>query len=644
MATVFQRLGPFEILEEIGRGGMAVVFLATDTRHNRRVALKIVRIGSDREAREILEAERLGAQLQEQFSRVCRHVPALYEYGTEGPYFYIAMEYLEGQNLSDAISGGPMQPDRAVAVAIELCRVLELAHSFGPTIAGKVNRSLIHGDLKPRNVRITTDNQIKVLDFGIAKALSLSRKVTRNDFGSIAYLSPERLESCDIDAYADFWAVGVLLYEMVGGVQPFQAPDTRRLEKRILSRRSPEPLHGRCPVGLQAVVAKLLGPYPSDRYGTANAIREDLERFTSERQTEAERQGWPTRASDEPPTRRTRPAVDIDEEATRRTSALAQDPTLVTFRQVDEAGMGAVVPAIPKTTPLRKWLLRAVLLILVLALVGNELRVAAAAGRLARTMPSQQLEGLAGAWSRYDALAQRSATGLGVMALKRSLTQQTLALAERLITTYRTPVPVVWEAQWTMAREALARAVTLAPGDARLKAALRYCEGHLHRINGEARKSRKQTLAAREELTQAVTAFREAAELRPDWPDPFLGLARTFIQGLEDVDRGADALNQARRRGYPPGERETTLLAEGHRTRGDTLARIARKLAGMPQEQEHLCRAVEAYRQALTLYGEVVSLDVVNSIRVAQRAIKRLEERLAGLTDTPCHQSSGPPS
>lgn len=195
-----------------------------------------------------------------------------------------------------------------------------------------------------------------------------------------------------------------------------------------------------------------------------------------------------------------------------------------------------------------------------------------------------------------------------------------------------------------MAREALARAVSLAPGDAKLKAALRYCEGHLHRINGEARKSRKQSVAAREELTQAVTAFREAAELQPDWPDPFLGLARTFIQGLEDIDRGADALNQARRRGYPPGERETTLLADGHRTRGDTLARTAGKLAGMPQEQEHLCRAVEAYRQALTLYGEVVSLDVVNSIRVAQRAIRRVEERLARLTDTPCLQSSGPPS
>src|SRR6185436_16379831 len=146
---------------------------------------------------------------------------------------------------------GPLAPERAARVAVQLCQFLEAAHGFEATIDGRHLRSLLHGDLKPRNIRVLDGDRIKVLDFGIAKALSLSRKVTRNDFGSIAYLSPERLETGEIDAHADFWAVGVLLYEMVGGVQPYKAADTRRLEQQILARRSPIPLDHNCPVALQ---------------------------------------------------------------------------------------------------------------------------------------------------------------------------------------------------------------------------------------------------------------------------------------------------------------------------------------------------------------------------------------------------------
>src|SRR5882724_6416474 len=152
--------------------------------------------------------------------------------------------------------------------------------------------------------------RVKVLDFGIAKALSLSRKVTRNDFGSIAYLSPERLGSGEIDPQSDFWAVGGL---------PFQAPDTRRLEQRIQSRQPPTSLGGRCTPGLAAVIGKLLAGRPEDRYGSAAAIREDLERVIAGGETQAEHEGWPARALDEPATRRTRPPETIVDEVTRRT-------------------------------------------------------------------------------------------------------------------------------------------------------------------------------------------------------------------------------------------------------------------------------------------------------------------------------------
>src|SRR6185369_16378167 len=165
----------------------------------------------------------------------------------------------EGENLSDVIARGPVAAERAIDMTLQLCRFLEAAHGFETTIDGRQLRSLVHGDLKPRNIRVLAGDQIKVLDFGIAKALSLSRKVTRNDFGTFAYLSPEWFDSGgNIDSHVDLWAVGVLLYEMVAGVQPFVAADTRRLEQRIRSRQPVALFAAGCPAGLQAIVSKLL--------------------------------------------------------------------------------------------------------------------------------------------------------------------------------------------------------------------------------------------------------------------------------------------------------------------------------------------------------------------------------------------------
>src|SRR5204863_3016163 len=130
------------------------------------------------------------------------------------------------------------------------CRFLDAAHQFRTTIDGREFWSLVHGDLKPRNVRLAESGDIKVLDFGIAKALSLSRKVTRNDFGSMPYLSPERLESTEVDAQADLWALGVILYELLAGGALFQAADTRRLEEQIRGGYSRRPLSPSTPIAL----------------------------------------------------------------------------------------------------------------------------------------------------------------------------------------------------------------------------------------------------------------------------------------------------------------------------------------------------------------------------------------------------------
>jgi tetratricopeptide (TPR) repeat protein len=259
------------------------------------------------------------------------------------------------------------------------------------------------------------------------------------------------------------------------------------------------------------------------------------------------------------------------------------------------------------------------------------MNVARTANRLAATVPTLELPALGEAWDDYESLNRRPFR-TGLSRLEQALTQQTRVLSDAVIANYRTATPSVRETQWRLAREALAHAVNAAPS-AQLRASLRYCTGHLHRIDGEARKARGRTVEAQQQFTDAVAAFREAAELRPDWPDPFLGLARTFIYGLEDVDRGADALAQAKRFGFTSGDRETTQLADGYRARGDTLARTARTLAGLPKEQEYLTRAAEAYRQALDLYANVATFgDVARTMRLTRRALGRVDQRIADLS------------
>jgi hypothetical protein len=379
------------------------------------------------------------------------------------------------------------------------------------------------------------------------------------------------------------------------------------------------------------VISKLLAGRPEDRYPSAAAIREDLARVIAGQHTQAEQQGWPTRGPDEAPTQRTRPAARVDDEVTRRTREpkVAHETTVVQPGHL--AGQTPPSSRPPGRPVSRRPVFLTILLLMALATACNEIGVAARARRLAASVPTRELDGLGKVWDQRDALRRRS-LGIGVIGLEQALAEQTGMLGDRVIANYRTALPSVRETQWRSAREALARAVSVVP-TRRLQASLRYCDGHLHRIDGEARKARGKTVEAQREFTEAVTAFREAAELRPNWPDPFLGLARTFIYGLEDVDRGADALAQAQRFGYTPGDRETTQLADGYRARADALARTARTLAGLAQEQDYLTRAAEAYRQALDLYGKVVSFaDVARTMRLTQRALGQIEQRIAVLS------------
>jgi serine/threonine protein kinase len=676
VTTVFQRVGPYEIVREIGRGGMAAVFLADDTRHARQVALKLVPISHDREGQEILEAERWGARLQERLAEACGMVPRVYEEGDQPPYYFIAMEYVEGENLSDFIARGPACAADATRIAAGLGRFLETAHQFKTSIDGREFWSLVHGDLKPRNVRLAETGEIKVLDFGIAKALSLSRKVTRNDFGSMPYLSPERLESTEVDARADLWALGVILYELLSGTPPFQAVDTRKLEQQIRAGYPRRPLPSSCPTALQAIVSRLLAPELTDRYDSAGAVLADLALFEAGHPPQALADGYP-RKLDEAPTRRTRPPDDSMSEATRRTDrapvpAIAAATALASASPVESPGANTTAepPVVPRTAshapfppPVvprtgshvspappfpsrvrtrRRRPLRTFMLLGALLLVCNELSVGFKASRVAAQVMTRDLDGMDDAWGDYRVLSHRSYLRAGIVGLEETLAARVQRLADQVIANYRSTQPTVRERQWRAAQRNLQQALVLSPHNDALKASLRYCEGHLHRIDGEAEKLRHRSGAANQHFTEAVTAFREAAELQRDWPDPFLGLARTFIYGLEDIDRAADALTQAQKLGYTTGDRETAQLADGYRARGDSLWQTARRLADMPQESEYLQRAGDAYRQAQGLYERIPGFPgVAVNLRRTRKALEQIDDRTAERAGDPEREDPG---
>ena len=116
-----------------------------------------------------------------------------------------------------------LPPERAVSIALDILDVLVKAHNFQTVIEDRAHRGIIHGDIKPRNIRITAAGQVKVLDFGIAKAVSMTRSITFNQFGSIPYSSPERLQTGDMDARSDVWSVAIVLFEMLTGKPYFEA-------------------------------------------------------------------------------------------------------------------------------------------------------------------------------------------------------------------------------------------------------------------------------------------------------------------------------------------------------------------------------------------------------------------------------------
>ncbi len=586
IAPAGRKLGKYEIRQKLGRGGMADVYLANDTELGSSVALKLIEYSADPEAAEMIEAERRGARLQAHLAAVDTRVAAIYEIGDRDGYFFVAMEYVEGQDLSELLRRGPVMPEFAVDVALAVAETLDHAHSLAVAIDGKDYQGIIHGDIKPKNIRIDKRGEVRVLDFGIAKALSLSRHLTRNSFGSVPYASPERLDFGEVNALSDLWSLGVMLYEMITGLQPYHSDSTERLERMILSRIPPPPAPDPCPEPLRRILSKALAPDPSLRYQKAGEFAADLLKF---------RHGAEVRISDQ------------DLEATRRTfrqSTYSGDATRRTSQPVGQA----FPPANPnrKRSPVTRsftYFMRAVALVVLSSFlyatwaVVSEYLLWKHGQQLERNIETEQLTDPDQIWSRWTELSKRNPSSLLLYGPRKLVRQKFLDAADLVIGNYRSNSQAVYEKDWERARTMAARALSVDPDNA-ARYRVRIAEGQIARINGTAHNDSA-------ELNLAVDKFTEAQHLMPKAPDPELGLARVYVYGLKDIDRAYQALQQAAKLGYPLGNREKLQLADGYRARADSTWWDSRKVRGMPEEKDQIQRAADDYKRSLQLYQEV---------------------------------------
>jgi len=261
--------GKYRILEEIGHGGMGIVYKAEDMKLTRTVALKFLppELSSDPEARErFLQEARAAAALSH--PNIC----TIYEVNESEDNPFIAMEYVEGEDLREKTKKGPLPIEKALAIVIQAAEGLEKAHRKG----------IVHRDVKCSNIMVTESGQAKIMDFGLAK-LRGGTAFTKEGatLGTVAYMSPEQARGEKVDGRTDIWSLGVVLYEMLTGELPFKGERDVSILYSIVHEEPKllKTINPRIPTELERIVHHAMEKSPEARYPSAGAMRKDLEKL-----------------------------------------------------------------------------------------------------------------------------------------------------------------------------------------------------------------------------------------------------------------------------------------------------------------------------------------------------------------------------
>jgi len=264
---LLKKLGKYDIIEELGRGAMGIVYKGKDPMIGRLLAIKTI-TASLADQPELLERFFREAQAAGQMNHP--NIVTIYDMGNESGTPFIAMEFLEGESLENYISRKDALPlSQKVNYLLQVCRGLEYAHGHG----------VVHRDIKPANVVVLKNGTIKVVDFGIARVVDTSKTQTGVLMGTVGYMSPEQVRGEKVDGRSDIWSTGVMFYELLVGHRPFHGDNFAAVMLAIITQ-DPKPLKdqiGEIPPELEAVIQKFLKKDITERYQNMEEVVLELE-------------------------------------------------------------------------------------------------------------------------------------------------------------------------------------------------------------------------------------------------------------------------------------------------------------------------------------------------------------------------------